>query len=154
METLKKKGYIFASIFTLSNRLQVIGDKFDKDLTVKQWLLLAGILNSGKKAPTLTEVAAIIGSSRQNVKKMAVALEKAGFVNLEKDENDARILRINPTDMCWEHIKKREKREIEFLERLFTGFDIQTLDGLCKGISELERNIAEMGDGNDYEEKD
>jgi len=68
METLKKKGYIFASIFTLSNRLQVIGDKFDKDLTVKQWLLLAGILNSGKKAPTLTEVAAIIGSSRQNVK--------------------------------------------------------------------------------------
>ena len=39
METLKKKAYIFASIFALSNKLQVIGDKFDKELTVKQWLL-------------------------------------------------------------------------------------------------------------------
>ncbi len=154
METLKKKAYIFASIFALSNKLQVIGDKFDKELTVKQWLLLAGIFNSGKGAPTLTEVASLIGSSRQNVKKMAVALERAGFVNLEKDGSDARILRINPTDKCREHIEKRGKREIEFLERLFIGFDILAIDGFSNGISKLEKNIAETGDLYDYEDKD
>ena len=30
------KGYIFATIFTLANKLQVIGDRFDPNVTIKQ----------------------------------------------------------------------------------------------------------------------
>ena len=33
MNELKQKAYIFATIFTLSNRLQTLGDEFDENFT-------------------------------------------------------------------------------------------------------------------------
>ncbi|MFA5636708.1 MAG: MarR family transcriptional regulator, partial [Anaerovoracaceae bacterium] len=75
MDSLKDKAFIFGSIFTLSNRLQILGDRLDRNLTVKKWLLLAGIHNCRNSSPSISEVAIIIGNSRQNVKKMLVKLE-------------------------------------------------------------------------------
>jgi len=144
MGDLQKKAFIFGSIFTLSNKLQVLGDKFDKSLTIKQWILLAGVFKSESEAPTITEIAKLIGSSRQNVKKMAVILEKSGFVSFEKDQTDARILRICLTEKCKEYLKQREKREEEFLESLFEGFSINEINALACGISKLERNLIEL----------
>ena len=46
MDYLEKKAYIFGSFFSLSNKLQAIGDKFDKNLTIKQWLLVVSIFKS------------------------------------------------------------------------------------------------------------
>jgi DNA-binding MarR family transcriptional regulator len=154
MDDIKYKAFIFASIFTLSNRLQVLGDRFDRNLTVKQWLLLAGIFRSQKDAPTISEVAGIIGNSRQNVKKMMLILEKQGFITIENDANDARAQRIRLTEKCLDYMMQREKREIEFLERLFEGFTPGELQGMARGISKLEKNIIEMAGLNHHEEKE
>jgi DNA-binding MarR family transcriptional regulator len=151
MDNLKEKAFVFASIFTLSNKLQVLGDKLDENMTTKQWLLLAGIANSGGNTPTISEVADLIGNSRQNVKKMALILEKAGFLKMEKDTNDARVLRISLTDKCLDYLKLREKKELEFLQQLFNGFDTNLIKGLEKGILKLGGNIIEME--KQYEEK-
>jgi len=40
MNDIAEKAHILGSVFILANRLQVLGDKFDENLTVKQWLLL------------------------------------------------------------------------------------------------------------------
>lgn len=38
MNELEQQANIFGTIFVLSNRLQVLGDAFDKNITIKQWL--------------------------------------------------------------------------------------------------------------------
>jgi DNA-binding MarR family transcriptional regulator len=69
------------------------------DLTTRQWLLLA-VLARGfpGRAPSLTEAAAAYGSSRQNVKQIAIGLEARGFLRLAPDERDGRTTRLVPTD--------------------------------------------------------
>ncbi|MDX9871067.1 MAG: MarR family transcriptional regulator [Clostridia bacterium] len=142
MNDLKEKAYIFGMIFMLSNKLQILGDKTDPLLTVKQWLLLAGVLRCESNAPTLSEIAAQIGSSRQNVKKTASILARAGYVLMNKDADDARVLRISLTNTCLEHLKKRDKMEQRFLEKLFAGFAPEELSLLSQAIQKLEENLT------------
>ncbi len=141
MNNLQEKAYVFGMIFILSNKLQILGDQLDTKLTVKQWLFLAGITKCQSEAPTLSELAARIGSSRQNVKKMALILEKQGFIVMNKDERDARILRISMTDFCKEYLAQREQTELTFMEEVFEGFEAQELASLFRAIHKLERNI-------------
>lgn len=145
MEHGTEKVYVFGTLFTLSNKLQLLGDRLDPKLTVKQWLFLAGIMRCGHDAPTLSEIAARIGSSRQNVKKMALILEKQGFVNMNKDPFDARMLRVRLTDMCREHLKQREEMETRFIEDVFSGFAPSELSALSNLIKKLEKNVHDMG---------
>jgi len=152
MSGLEEKAYIFGTIFALSNKLQLLGDRMDEKLTVKQWLFLAGVLKCGSDAPSLSEIAARIGSSRQNVKKMAAILEKQRFIAMEKDARDARVVRVKLTESCWAHLKGREKAEMQFIEELFAGFEAEDLAALSGGIKKLEENAREMGSR--YEEKE
>ncbi len=154
MNTIDEKAYVFGSIFTLANRLQILGDKFDKNLTVKQWLLLVGIAKNTENTPTLSEVAGLIGNSRQNVKKMALILEREGFLLLQKDPLDARLLRLELTEKCLEYFKNREEKELEFLEQLYTGFDTDLLKGLYSGIVKLTDNVNEMERQYDFREEE
>lgn len=141
MNNLQDKAYIFGTIFILSNKLQVLGDKMDSKLTVKQWLFLVGITKCESISPTLSEIAVLIGSSRQNVKKMAVILEKQGFIMMSKDERDARMLRVSLTDYCKEYLKQREKMELEFIEEVFCGFEPNELSALSEAMRKLEKNV-------------
>jgi len=143
MNELQQKAYIFGTIFTLSNRLQVLGDEFDTSITTKQWLFILGV-SKFEEPPTVSEVANLIGYSRQNAKRIAAALHEIGYVIISKDKNDARALRIKLTAKCIEYFKKRDKREIEFLEKIFTEFDADLINSLCKGLIRLEQNIKAM----------
>ncbi len=154
MDNIIEKAYIFGSIFTLSNKLQVLGDKMDPNLTVKQWLLIACISKYENYSPTISEVADAIGNSRQNVKKMAVILEREGFLDLKKDEVDARILRINLTKKCHTYFENRENLELEFIKLLFVGFNADLIKGLYDGISKLADNINDMESKYDKIEKE
>ena len=144
MNELEQKAYIFGVIFTLSNSLQILGDAFDKNITVKQWLFIAGAAKFSEP-PILSEVAGFIGYSRQNAKRLATALEGRGFLTISKDANDARALRISLTPKCTEYFKKREQKELKFLDELFTGFDTELTDRFYKGLLKLEKNINIMG---------
>lgn len=158
MDEMEQRAFIFASIFTLSNKLQVLGDAFDKNITIKQWLFAVCVAKFGE-APTLSEVAQFIGYSRQNAKRIAVALEERGYIRIVKDPNDARALRIFLTDKSKDYFAQRSHREIEFLDRLFAGFDANMTREVFGGITRLAENIEIMGNylldrENRYGEKD
>ena len=71
-------------------------------------------------------------------------MHERGYVKITKDKKDARALRIKLNPKCTEYFKKREKREIEFLEKLFTGFDVELTQSIYKGFIRLEQNIKTM----------
>ena len=153
MEELEKKAYIFGSLFTLANKLQVLGDAFDRNITIKQWLFLVGVTKF-PEPPTVSEVAHFIGYSRQNAKRLAEALEERGYVTIGKDPGDARALRIAVTPACEAYFAGRSRREYAFIEELFEGFDGALLDGFCAGLQKLGGNIEAMMQKEQFGEKE
>ena len=77
---------IFSSIFILQNRMQTAGEKLQTEIFLKQWLLLA-MTACCPEPRTLTNIGNLMGCSRQNIKKLALTLEKKGFVRLLLEGN-------------------------------------------------------------------
>jgi DNA-binding MarR family transcriptional regulator len=89
----------FGLLFVLTQHL---GRRADEalvpfGLTSRQWLLLA-VLSRSVQAPTLSEAASAYGTSRQNVKQIALQLAARGYLRLEQDPADARATRVVLTD--------------------------------------------------------
>ena len=125
--------------------MQNAGNKLFTEITMKQWFLLISIISSGVKNPTLTEVSEIIGYSRQNVKKIAVHLENAGFVALHKDIDDGRVLRIALTEKCKLYFENRKEKENEFIESLYAGITDDEIKSMFIGMKKIENNILRLG---------
>lgn len=90
----------FGTVFLLAHHLDRLGDVVlaPLGLTTKQWLLLAVIARGRPgRDPSLTEAAALYGSSRQNVKAIARGLEERGYLRLVADPRDRRTVRLQAT---------------------------------------------------------
>jgi DNA-binding MarR family transcriptional regulator len=89
-------GRVFVLLQHLSRRVDLA--LAPVGLTSRQWLLLA-VLTRGfpGAAPTLSEAAALFGTSRQNVKQIAVQLVARGYLALDVDPADARATRLRLT---------------------------------------------------------
>jgi len=143
---IDKQKYIFGSIFLIANRLQVVGDQYlgKDDMTMKQWFLNVMIAQFGDTPPTLSEVAELMGSSRQNVKQLALKLEEKGFLIIRKDEQDARALRLELTDKSKVFWDKRQNKDNEYIEELFREFSPEEIDAVCKGFEKLFKRIESL----------
>lgn len=90
------KNLLFAGVFIQENRLHAVYDRYN-EMSCKQWLLMA-VCNAFPEPPDLSSLAESMGCSRQNVKKLALALEKDGYVTLEKSQKDGRSLLVKKTE--------------------------------------------------------
>jgi len=144
MDTHIMQAHLFGSLFLLSNHLQLVGDRLDEAITTKQWLLLAVLLKQPNATATLSELASQLGSSRQNVKKMASILEEKGFLSLRQSEQDRRVVELSPTEACLVHLRGREEAEREFLHFFYKGFSDEELKTLVQLLDRWHGNLSEM----------
>lgn len=146
MDILDKQKFIFGSFFLMANKLQVIGDQYlGRDgMTVKQWFLTVMISQFRDTPPTLTEVAELMGSSRQNVKQLALKLEEKGFLNIEKDEKDSRALRLKLTEKSRKFWEMREEKDNQFITELFKDLSEKEINVICNGFNKLFDKIQKM----------
>jgi DNA-binding MarR family transcriptional regulator len=147
MDNIDKQKFIFGSLFLLANKLQAIGDKYlgKDEITTKQWFLTAMISQFKDKAPTLSEVGELMGSSRQNVKQLALKLEEKGFLMIEKDEHDSRALRLKLTEKSEIFWSKREEKDNEFIMDLFNNFDENEINIMFNTFNKLAENLNKLG---------
>ena len=138
---LEKEKFIFGCIFLFANKLQTIGDRFDKDITMKQWLLIICILNTKECSPTLSEAAEFMGCSRQNVKKLALNLEAKGLINIG---NDSKSVRLTLTEKCNTFFERRKKTEDIFIEDLFKDLTKTDINNLYNCFSKFLNTVTEM----------
>lgn len=92
---------LFGSVLALTQQLTLRVEKqlAPFGLTSRQWLLLAVLAKRFPgHAPTVSEATAVFGTSRQNVKQIALQLERRGWLRLEPDATDHRALRLMLTD--------------------------------------------------------
>ena len=114
---------IFSSIFILQNRMQTAGEKLQTEISLKQWLLLV-MTTCCPEPRTLTNIGNLMGCSRQNIKKLALTLEKKGFVRLLLEGNNS--VRIELT-----------YKVVDLLFRLYVK--------LFAGIERVEKYAEKLG---------
>lgn len=139
---------IFGLIFLLQRRLELVSDKhFEKSaITTKQWFVLAVIEKLfTDKSPTIRQVAQQMNMSHQNIKAIAINLEKKGFIKLVPDIKDKRATRLAVTAKSKRFWKRREEKDKQQMAELFGCFnknELSTLNLLIKKLIE-QCQIAE-----------
>lgn len=145
---IDKQKYIFGSIFLLANKLQVLGDQHisERGYTIRQWLLTIAIAQFDNEPPTLSEVAKLLSNSHQNVKQLALKLEKKGFLSIEKDSQDKRIIRLRLTKECLDYWSEREEKDNEFIRDLFKELSEEEIDVICNVFHKLTNRLLKMSE--------
>lgn len=87
---MPKEQMIYGTLFSLSNRIQTMGDEFLSEITMKQHFVLMTLCLFDDKTPSLKDVSHIVGCSYQNIKKVAINLEKKGYLRIEHNKDDKR----------------------------------------------------------------
>ncbi|MDO1604703.1 MarR family transcriptional regulator [Lactobacillus sp. YT155] len=137
---------IFSSFSILQNRLQTIFDKTDTKITSKQFLLLTMIRYS-KTALSYTELGKQIGTSRQNVKKLAILLEKNGFVKIDTASSKGNKVSINITEYAEEYFNKVYDEHTEILEKIFADYSNEEIDMFYQLMTKLYSGVEKVEEG-------
>jgi DNA-binding MarR family transcriptional regulator len=132
---------IYGMLFSLSNRIQTIGDKEFEDITMKQQFLMIA-LEMFENPPTLKEMGELIGCSYQNVKRMADHLQKEGYLNIEQDEMDRRKLLLVSTGKIEQIAEMQRNRTIEFMTSLYQGIPRKELEVTLHTLMKMDHNIG------------
>ncbi len=120
-ETMTKIAESFGQFFLLSRRFEYITDSILKKdgLTTKQWLTLAVISRVFDEMPSISQVAELLSTSHQNIKQIAHQLEKRGFLEMARDENDKRRWLLRVTQKNQEFWDSREQDHAKAVLSLF-----------------------------------
>ena len=143
-ETIRPETFeIFGKIFFLSNRLEYLGDnELRKDgLTTKQWQLIAVTGKYFTHSPSVSEVAEVLSTTHQNVKQIALKLQEKGFISIEKDEKDRRVLRLRLTEKNRKYWESKSNEDVAFISSLFSALTDQEIQELYFLLNKLEENI-------------
>lgn len=143
INSMDKRFALFGYFFAMSNRLQTVGDRFYKEITCKQFFLMICLRLFENGAPTINELSEIMGCSHQNVKSIAGKLEEKGYLEIRPDSDDARKLRIRLTSKADSLALKYQKKELDFIDMLFTGISDKQIETTFKTLEKIEENINE-----------
>ena len=135
---------LFGLLFALQNRLQAVGDTFYDEITCKQFFLMACMNLFQGEAPTVQDLAQVMGSSHQNVKQIINKLEQKGFVKVEPDEEDRRKLRISLTEYAAMTGEKYRLKEEAFMMGLFEKVELEEARQAFLTLSKLEANLMKL----------
>ena len=143
-----QKKAIFSTLFIAGNKLQTLFDKNIPDISLKQFMLLS-IIRQSKKPLTFTQLGNLMGCSRQNIKKLADALVKKGFITIPQSPFDTRAMCICSTEKVNDYFHNNfseYQEELKYLFKVYTDKEIETLFillcKLYKGIENLEKRTA------------
>ncbi|MFW5821073.1 MAG: MarR family winged helix-turn-helix transcriptional regulator [Bacteroidota bacterium] len=140
---MNDKFYIFENIILIAQKWQDQADRIIEDkigITIRQWMLILMIQQDfTDHLPTITEAAEKFGTSRQNIKRLAIELQKKGFLLLATDPADHRILRIALTGKHRQFMEGESNIlwQKQFLDLFLGKMDEKDLQYLKHGIHKI-----------------
>lgn len=146
--TENQKKAVFSTLFIAGNKLQTIFDNHIPEVSLKQFMLLSMVRQS-KEQLTFTQLGNLLGCSRQNIKKLADALRKKGFITIQQSPHDTRAMCICPTAKVNDYFVNEffeYQQELNYLFEVYTAKEVETLfillSKLYAGIENLEKKVA------------
>ncbi len=144
MKQEKQYQFIYGAIFLLANKLQLLGDRNQTAVSTKQYFLLVTLQQFRSHIPSLSELAEFMACTRQNVKKLALALAEKGMIVLLPDDMDQRVLRVHLTAEGDAYVSERTIQEQAFYEQLFQNLSDVQISYLETGLLKMAENMAKL----------
>lgn len=141
LDNVDSEYAIYGMLFSLSNRIQTIGDKAFQNITLKQQFLMIA-LQMFPQPPTLKQMGDLIGCSYQNVKRMADQLKQKGYILIEQDQQDHRKLLLYSTGKFEQEAEMSRDKTVEFMQLLYQGISKDNLDITLKTLKRMDQNIG------------
>lgn len=131
---------IFSTLFIAGNRLQTLFDQHIPEVSLKQFMLLS-LIRQADEELTFTQLGRLLGCSRQNIKKLAGALEKKGFLTIRQSARDPRAACIRPTEKVEDFFANSFAVYQQELHALFAGYTDEELAALFRLLTRLYDGI-------------
>jgi DNA-binding MarR family transcriptional regulator len=124
----------FRSVLLLAQRLRyLMDDRLRADgLTTQQAALLTAVI--GLDRPSLTEVAAALGTTHQNVAQLVSALARKGFLRVEPDSGDKRRRLLVTTAANDQYWSSRDEGDYAAVADWFSALSSTELRALCEYV--------------------
>lgn len=147
MDRTEKEEYIIGCVSLLSNKLSQAGDTIFPDITFKQWFLLMMISKmEPEQEKNINSISEVVGTSRQNIKKMLISLETKGYVVIEKSVHDLRALKVELTDKTYQYFLENSNIAAQQANQLFKQFSHDEINCLIRNLQKLMDCLAVYGE--------
>lgn len=136
----KQEKAVFSTLCITENKLQTIFDKSGSGITLKQFMLLTMVRQSEDRL-TFTQLGKLLGCSRQNIKKLAAALEQKGFITIIQNADDKRASFLMPTGRLEEYFEQTAALYGQKLSCLFQNYTDHEMEQLFTLLMKLYDEI-------------
>lgn len=133
----------YATLFSLTNKLQVTGDKYLTGITSRQFMAIIALLHLPEEEATISNISRKLGTSKQNTNRMISNIEKLGFVKIIPSTHDKRATNVLLTDSGNEILKECAGQSAVFMADVFNNFntdELKTLWTLLQKLYEFDGN--------------
>ena len=138
---------VYATLFSLTNKLQIKGDERLEGLTSRQLMAMIAIIHLPEDEASLNNIARKLGTSKQNVKQLVANMEGKGYVKTMPSRHDGRSYNITITGPGKESLLKNGEIGNSMFLDLFKDFTAEELEALWSLLKKLYRFDGEEMDG-------
>ncbi|MBU5361928.1 MarR family transcriptional regulator [Enterococcus raffinosus] len=137
----------YATLFSVTNKLQAAGDESMRELTTRQLMALIAIAHIPKEEVTLNAIASKLGATKQSTAQIINNLKNKEYLTSEKSKSDARAVNIIITKKGKKIFEEANKQGWMFLQNTFKAFSEEELTQLWTLLKKLYQFDGEVQDG-------
>lgn len=138
---------IYATIFSLTNKLQIKGDEYYENLTSRQLMAMVAIIHLPENETTLNNVAKKLGTTKQSVKQLITIMENKDYVITVPSQQDKRAVNVKITESGKQAMLECGEKSMTFFGNLSKDFSIEEMETLWTLLKKLYRFDGEEQDG-------
>lgn len=137
----------YATLFSVTNKLQAAGDESMRELTTRQLMALIAIAHIPEEEVTLNAIASKLGATKQSTAQIINNLKNKEYLTSEKSKSDARAVNIIITKKGKKIFEEANKQGWMFLQSTFKAFSEEELSQLWTLLKKLYQFDGEDQDG-------
>ncbi|MGM0167032.1 hypothetical protein IGI39_002012 [Enterococcus sp. AZ135] len=137
----------YATLFSVTNKLQAAGDETMEELTSRQLMALIAIAHIPEGEVSLNAIASKLGATKQSTAQIINNLKTRGYLKSEKSRTDARSVNIVVTENGKKVFKQANVQGWIFLQNAFQAFSEEELEQLWGLLKKLYQFDGEQQDG-------
>lgn len=136
----QKRDFLFSSFSQLDKKWRAIFDRriAKLGLSYVQYQMLEILTGRFNYPPAFKETAAVMETSHQNVKQIALILAAKGFVEMKPDTKDGRVIRIHITKSAEELVENFRQKKKDLIRSFFDELDDPEIETLFDLLLKLE----------------
>ena len=138
---------IYATLFSLTNKLQIKGDEYCEHLTSRQLMAMVAIIHLPENETTLNNIARKLGTTKQSVKQLITIMENKGYVLTVPSQYDKRAVNVKITESGTNAARVCAEKSMSFFANLSKDFSIEEMEILWTLLKKLYRFDGEEQDG-------